>query len=201
MTRWFTSSWIVALVGCLLYLGTTAALIHPAQFAAARAKQKPNQLTPGDDPSWKFHNPEFDQWVAELKNEKANLAERQQQLDQLQTRLDAERQEFLTATQAVYQLQTQFDANVVRLKQSEMQNLQREAKLISAMSPEGVTSLINQMSDDDVVHLLTIMKPDTAAQILDALSQQGADGAKRAARLTERLQLVLPPAANQPSSS
>jgi flagellar motility protein MotE (MotC chaperone) len=193
MTRWLTSSWVVALMGGLLYLGTTAALMRPAQFAGAHAKLKAQPLSPGDDPSWRFHNPEFDQWVAELKSEKAKLAERQQQLDELQTRLQSEQAEFSAATQTVYQLQSQFDENVVRIKQSEMQNLQRQAKLISAMSPQGVASLVGQMSDDDIVRLLTVMKPDSASQILDALSQQGTAGAKRAALLTERLQMVLPP--------
>lgn len=193
MTRWLTSSWMVALVGCLLYLGTTAAVIRPAQFAGIRARLKANPLSPGDDPSWRFHNSAFDHWVAELKKEKADLAQRAQQLKKLQTRLDAERQEFSAATQAVYQLQTQFNDNVIRLKQSEMQNLQRQAKLIAAMSPQAAASMINQMSDENVVRLLAVMRPDNASQILDALSQEGTDGAKRAARLTERLQLVVPP--------
>lgn len=199
MTRWFTSSWIVALAGCLIYLSTTAVLIRPAQFTGLRAMFKTNPLSPGDEPSWRFHNPEFDQWVTELKTQKDELARRQQQLDQLQSRLAAERQEFSAVTQTVYQLQSQFDDNVVRLKQSEMQNLQRQAKLVSAMSPPAVASMINQMSDEDVVRLLTVMRPDNASQILDALSQQGTAGAKRAARLTERLQLVVPPGSSKRS--
>ena len=69
MTRWLTSSWVVALVGCLIYLATTALLIRPAQFAGVRSVLAAAKLTPDNDPSWKFKNPEFDQWVAELKME------------------------------------------------------------------------------------------------------------------------------------
>ncbi len=193
MIRWLTSSWVVALAGCLVYWGTTALLIRPASFAGISAVLAAGKLTPDNDPSWKFKNPEFDQWVAELKMEKSDLDVRTQQLQALQTRLDAERQEFSMATQAVYQLQAEFDRNVVRLKTQEITNLKQQAKVIAAMTPEGAAGMIAQMSDDDVVRLLAVMKPDEASLLLDALSKQGRDGAKHAAQLTARLRMVLPP--------
>jgi flagellar motility protein MotE (MotC chaperone) len=193
MTRWLTSSWLVALSGCLIYLGTTALLIRPAQFAGVRAMLADRKLTPDNDPSWKFKNPEFAQWVAEVKMEKSDLDERTQRLEELQTRLDTERQEFSTATQTIYQLQAEFDRNVVRLKSQEIVNLKQQAKVIAAMSPEGAAGMIAQMADDDVVRLLAVMKPDEASLLLDALSKQGMDGAKHAAQLTEKLRMVLPP--------
>jgi flagellar motility protein MotE (MotC chaperone) len=202
MIRWLTSSWVVALVGCLVYLGTTALLIRPGQFAGVRAMLATAKLTPDNDPSWKFKNPEFEQWVAEVKMEKNDLDARAQQLQELQTRLETERQEFSTATQSVYQLQAEFDRNVIRLKTQEMANLKQQAKVIAAMSPEGAAGMINQMADDDVVRLLAVMKPDEASLLLDALSKQGVAGAKHAAQFTERLRMVLPPeaAAAKPSS-
>jgi flagellar motility protein MotE (MotC chaperone) len=196
MIRWLTSSWVVALLGCLIYFGTTALLIRPAQFAGVRAILAAAKLTPDNDPSWKFKNPEFDQWVAEVKMEKSDLDARAQQLQELQTRLAAQQQEFTVATQSVYQLQAEFDRNVVRLKTQEMANLKQQAKVIAAMSPEGAASMIAQMADDDVVRLLAVMKPDEASILLDTLSKQSADGAKHAAQLTERLRMVLPPDAS-----
>jgi flagellar motility protein MotE (MotC chaperone) len=196
MTRWLTSSWVAALLGCLVYLGTTAALIHPAQFAGVREMLATAKVTPDNDPSWKFKNPEFAQWVAELKMEKSDLDARAQQLQELQTRLEAQRQEFSTSTQAVNQLQAEFDRNVIRLKSQEMVNLKQQAKVIAAMSPEGAALMIAQMSDDDVVCLLAVMKADEASLLLDALSKQSANGAKHAAQLTGRLRMVLPPDAS-----
>ncbi len=201
MTRWLTSSWMVAILGCLIYLGTTALLIRPAQFVGVRAMLTEAKLTPDNDPSWKFKNPEFAQWVAELKMEKSDLDERTQQLQELQTRLDAERQEFSTATQTVYQLQADFDRNVLRLKSQEMINLKQQSKVIAAMSPEGAARMIAQMSDDDVVRLLAVMKPDEASLLLDSLSKRSDDGAKYAAQITERLRMVLPPDASETKSS
>jgi flagellar motility protein MotE (MotC chaperone) len=200
MTRWLTSGWVVALAGGLIYFATTALLIRPAQFEAARALLAAAKLTPDNDPSWKFKNPEFEQWVAELKMEKSDLDARAQQLQELQARLAAQQQEFTTATQSVYQLQSEFDRNVIRIKSQEVQNLNKQAKIIAGMSPEGAANLIGQMPDDDVVRLLATMKTDEASLVLDAMSKLGKPEAKRAADLTARLRMVLPPDATAKSS-
>jgi flagellar motility protein MotE (MotC chaperone) len=200
MTRWLTSGWVVVLTGGLIYFATTALLIRPAQFEAARALLAAATLTPDNDPSWKFKNPEFEQWVAELKMEKNDLDTRSQQLQQLETRLAAQQQEFTTATQSVYKLQAEFDRNVIRIKSQELQNLGKQAKIIAGMSPEGAASLISQMADDDVVRLLATMKTDEASLVLDAMSKLGKTDAKRAADLTGRLRMVLPPDATAKSS-
>ena len=201
MTRWLTSGWAVALAGGLVYLATTALLIRPAQFAGVRAVLAAAKLTPDNDPSWRFKNPEFQQWVAELKMEKSDLDAKAQQLQELQARLAAQQQEFTVATQSVYQLQAEFDKNVVRIKSQEVQNLSKQAKIIAGMSPEGAAKLISQMADDDVVRLLAIMKPDEAGIVLDTMSKLGKTEAKRAADLTARLRMVLPPDATTKSSS
>jgi len=201
MTRWLTSGWVVALAGGLIYLATTVLLIRPAQFAGVRAVLASAKLTPDTDPSWKFKNPEFEQWVAELKMEKSDLDTRAQQLQELQTRLAAQQQEFTVATQSVYKLQAEFDKNVIRIKSQEVQNLAKQAKIISGMSPEGAANLVGQMTDDDVVRLLATMKADDASLILDAMSKLGPVQAKRAANLTGRLRMVLPPDSNARSSS
>ena len=200
MTRRLTSGWVVALAGGLIYLATTTLLIRPAQFAGVRATLADAKLTPDNDPSWKFKNPEFQQWVAELKMEKSDLDTRAQRLQELQTRLAAQQQEFAIATQSVYQLQAEFDKNVVRIKSQEVQNLSKQAKIISGMSPEGAANLIAQMADDDVVRLLSIMKPDEAGIMLDSMSKLGKTEAKRAAGLTARLRMVLPPDATAKSA-
>jgi flagellar motility protein MotE (MotC chaperone) len=200
MIRILKSSWFVALTGCLLYLATTLALLNPAEFAGARPVV-PEQRSADDDPSWKFKNPEFDQWVAQMKQEKDAMAAREQQLNDWQTRLDAERQEISTVTQTVAQLQAQFDQNVIRFRAGEAENVKRQAKLIAAMSPEGAATLFGNMSDDDVVRILFTMKIDEASLVLDAMNKMGKTESKHAAMLTERMHQVLPPDTNSISST
>lgn len=191
MIRVLQSGWFAALVGCVLYLAVTVFVLGPSKFAGAQFI-KPD-YSADDDPSWRFRNPEFNEWVSQIQNEKARLDQRQQQLDEWQTRINTELQEMSLVTQTVWQLQSEFDTNVVRFKAQEMDNVKHQAKLIAAMSPEGAVSMFAQMSDDDVVRILFVMKPDQASAILDTLSKSGE--AKRAALLTERLHQVLPDAA------
>lgn len=198
MTRFLQSGWFVALLGCFLYLGTTIFVLSPSKFAGARIARP--DYSADDDPSWRFRNPEFDDWVAQIQNEKQRLALREEQLDQWQTRLTTELQEISTVTQTVDQLQSQFDQAVVRFSAQQQDNVRHQAKLISAMSPDDAVAMMNQMPDDDVVRILFIMKPDQASAILDALTKMGPSQAKRAALLTERLHQVLPaPVTNAPS--
>jgi hypothetical protein len=115
--KFLQSSWLVSLVGCITYLTTTAAVLSSAKFEAevTSAEEESHRLAPGDDPSWKFRNPEFEQWVSDLRQENAALEVRKAQLSEWEIRLHAESQELSTVTQKVAQLQAEFDKNVVRL--------------------------------------------------------------------------------------
>jgi len=183
------------LLGGLLFFGTTAALLKPSQLpvieTAAPATDSMHIVS--NEPSWKFRNPEMDQWIEEIKHEKAALSLREQQLKELETRLNAERQELTVVTQAVSQMQNDFDKNVIRLNAQDADNLKRQAKLLSSMSPEGAAATLDQMSDDDVVRILFTMKADDASLALDTLSKLGKPQAKRAATIIELMRHTLPP--------
>jgi flagellar motility protein MotE (MotC chaperone) len=180
-------------IGGALFLATTAALLKPAKFQGAVAETVAAARSGGNEPSWKFRNPEMDQWIEEIKQEKEALNAREQQLKDLETRLNAERQEISAATQTVYQLQTDFDKNVVRFNAQDGDNLKRQAKLLSAMSPEGAAATLGEMPDDDIVRILFTMKADDASLALDTLSKSGKDQAKRAAAIIERMRRAIPP--------
>jgi flagellar motility protein MotE (MotC chaperone) len=194
MIRILQSNWLTALLGCLLYLGVTLALFKPGEWPRDPALQAhAKTAAPLDEASWKFRNPEFDQWVDEVKRQKEALALREQQLKELQSRLEAERQELTTATQMIFQLQADFDKNVVRIKSQESENLKRQAKLVSGMSPEAAASLLNEMPEDEAVRILYTMKPDDASAVLENLGKIGRMEARRAASFTEKIRHLLPP--------
>jgi flagellar motility protein MotE (MotC chaperone) len=195
MVRFLQSSWMSMLLGGFLYLATTAALLKPSQLPAIPVAAKEISQVGSNEPSWKFRNPEMDQWIEEIKREKEALNLREQQLKDLETRLNAERQEMSVVTQAVSQMQADFDKNVVRLNAQDSDNLKRQAKLLSSMSPEGAAATLSQMGDDDVVRILFTMKADDASLALDTLSKGGKDQAKRAATIIERMRRTLPPSA------
>ncbi|HWQ92806.1 MAG TPA: hypothetical protein VN673_14110 [Clostridia bacterium] len=191
MKRVLQSSWFVALMGCVVYLATTAALLRPDHFAGAQVVKTEVAFSPSTDPSWKFRNPEFEQWVRELKAERQALDTREQQLRELQSRLEAEHREILSITQTVHQLQAEFDRTVVRLREQELENLKHQSKVITGMSADGAALMLREMPDDQMVRTLYTLKPDRAGSILDALSKMGQTDAKRAAEAAERLRQVL----------
>jgi flagellar motility protein MotE (MotC chaperone) len=142
-------------------------------------------------PSWEFSNPEVDQLIADLRAQKAALATREQQLNELAARLKAERDEIGVVTQNIARLQAEFDKNVVRVKDDEVANVKKLAKIYAAMTPEGAANILKELRDDDVVRIFSFMKDSETAPILELLAGQGAEQAKRAARITERLRMTI----------
>jgi flagellar motility protein MotE (MotC chaperone) len=193
MVRLLQSTWMTMLIGALIFFATTAALLKPVQMEGVAGAGEIVAHPISNEPSWKFRNPEMDQWIAEIKNEKEALDIRAQQLKELETRLNAERQEIATVTQTVYQLQSDFDQNVIRLKSQDTEHLKRQVKLISSMSPEGAATTLSEMSDDDIVRLLVTMKPADASVLIENMSKQGKEQAKHAALLIDRISRTLPP--------
>jgi flagellar motility protein MotE (MotC chaperone) len=144
-----------------------------------------------DNPSWKYRNPEIDQWVAQIKDERESLALRTEQLTEWEARLAAENREIATVTQTVSQLQADFDKRVLLFKDQEKDNVKRQLKVVADMTPDGAATMFNEMTDDDVTKLLYMMKADISGPILDAMSRQGEAHAARAAALANRLKDVL----------
>ena len=179
MNQLLQAPWFISLAGCLLYWTTTTALLCHEHFHVQAPPAA--RLTPNDDPSWRFRNPEFEQWVQELRQEKEALDTRDKQLRDLQTRLEAERQEILSVTQTVHQLQADFDKNVVRFQEQEAENLKHQAKIVAGMSPEGAGAMFAELPLDDAVRILFTLKADVASQVLEAMSKMGRAEAKRAA--------------------
>jgi len=195
MIRILQSSWMTALTGGLIYLGVTFALLSPAKFEGARAAQAEAETpkSPNDEPSWKFRNPEMEQWMNELKHEKEALELRAQQLQELAVRLETDRKELNTVTQTVYQLQAEFDKNVLRINEQEAANLKRQVKMLSDMNSDAAAALIREMPEDEAVKILFLMKNDATGGILATMSQLGKSEALRAASIMEKLRRTLPP--------
>lgn len=199
MTRLLQSAWINCLVGGVLYFGTTILLFTPAGTIQTTAEAE-TPRSRNNEVSWKFHNPEFEQWITELKHEKDVLAVKEQQLADLEKRVQIERLELTTVTQMVHQLQVDFDKTVIRFKVQETENLKRQAKLMTAMTPETACAMFKEMADDDLVRLLFLMKNDQVSELLETMAKEGKETTKRATLLTERLRLVLPAETPRPSS-
>ena len=187
MSKLFTSIWMTIPTGVAVYAVSTF-LFWKTPVAPPRAA-RPAPATVHNELG-QYQNPEADQLVGELKAEKQKLDDREQQLNELATRLDTERGEISNATLSVQQLQADFDKNVLRVKDEETANLKKLAKVYSAMTPDGAALILADLDDTQVAKIMIFMKEDAAAAILESFSKKGEAEAKRAANLSERLRVA-----------
>ena len=186
----FLQSPIVAmLVGGFSFLLTMFAVVEKPLKASARPVEHTEEEKVAG--FWERHDPEVDQLLKEIKDEKAALERRSAELRELETRLAAERAEINQITQRVAQLQVEFDQNLVRVKEEEIPNLKKLAKMYTAMSPEGASAIMRELDDLVVVKVMSFMKEDQSAPLLDAMAMEGEAQAKRAAAIAEALRKTI----------
>jgi flagellar motility protein MotE (MotC chaperone) len=197
MKKLLQSPWTAAGLGTVLFLGTMVLCWHPPKRVPGEGASK-HQHQPG--PSWTFHNPEMEQLVSELKKEKLALADKEKQLNELSSRLYAERQELTQVTQTVHELQVEFDRNVVRVEEQEIANLKRLAKMYSGMAPDSAVLILKQMDEGTVVKILALMKDGDVSPLLETMAKQGEAEAKRAGDISERLRLAMAKPSGSPAA-
>jgi len=189
--------------GTLIYAVTTWLCLEPQkQFTrAARALRAAatSKVAEPAVPSWKFQNPELNQLVAEIKDEREALRVRTSQLDELEARLSSERQEICVVTQTVYRLRKELDATVSRVADEEVVNLKKLAKVYATMSPTGAARILKEMDDDQIVKILALMKEAESAPVLEIIGQGGEKDVKRAALISNRLRLTITPPKKAPT--
>jgi flagellar motility protein MotE (MotC chaperone) len=191
MIKLLQSKWLCALMGAVIYLGTTVALWKSPKIAPRVVAATATKSVDTPKPSWDFHSAEADELITDLLTQKQVQTERARKLDELEARLKAERQEIATVVESVRQQQDEFDRSVVRVHEEEVVNLKRLAKIYSAMSPEGAVTILRELKDDDVVKIFAFMKDGETAPILESLARQGQAEAKRAAQISDRLKVCV----------
>jgi flagellar motility protein MotE (MotC chaperone) len=199
--KFLQSKWFAAVLGSLMFMLTTAFLTTKGVAPSAKANVSDGgdgSLRPNTkSASWSFFNPELDQIVSELKSERQAVAAKEKQLNELATRLRAERAELDEAVQDLKKLQQQVDRDVFRIKDDEAANLKRLAKMYASMEPAGAAKILRELDDVVIVKILGLMKDPETGLILEAIARLGEHETKRAATLSENLRAA---AANKASA-
>ncbi|GDY21607.1 hypothetical protein LBMAG56_29540 [Verrucomicrobiota bacterium] len=224
------SKWLAAALGGVLFLGLTAGLALRAAKSLAPAPVAHEQTEPSEPPptgapaaSWGFTNPEIEELVRDLREEKTALAKRREQMLELEVRLRAERDELTALKKEIKQLQNEFDQTVTkthaelaqnvakvqedmdktiaRVQDEEVANLKKLAKTYAAMEAASAAAIMREMGDAVVVKIMLFMKETETAPILETLARPNEQAAKRAALISERLRLsVSKKAAEKPKT-
>lgn len=213
------SKWLAAALGGVVFLGIATGLALRAAKSLAPAPVPHEQPAPPEPPvgepsaSWGFTNPEIEELVRDLREEKGALAKRREQMLELEVRLRAERDELTALKKEVKQLQDEFDQTVAktqaefdksaakmqddldktvtRVQDEEVANLKKLAKTYAAMDPVSAAAIMREMGDAVVVKILLFMKETETAPILETLARPNEQAAKRAALISERLRLSI----------
>ena len=190
MVKLLQSGWLTMVMGTVLYLAMTAFLLLSATISVKKVEASAESEEPKSAASWDFVNPEVDRLVSELKKEKSALTLREQQLNELAARLEAERSEINQVTQVVHHLRKEFDTRILRVNEEEPPKLKKLAKMYSAMSPEGAATIFKQMNDEQIVKIFVFMKDAETAAILESFAKLGIEEAKRAALISDHLRTI-----------
>jgi flagellar motility protein MotE (MotC chaperone) len=187
--KFLQSPLFAAILGGVLFLLTSAFLTTQGIATTAHGDEavegSAHANTKG--PSWDFFNPELDQIIADLKSERDALEMREKQLDALATRLKAERAELDEALKGIRKIQQQVDRDIFRIKEEELGNLKKLAKMYSAMDPVSAATILRELDDPIVVKILTLVKEPETALILASLARMGEAETRRAAGISEHL--------------
>jgi flagellar motility protein MotE (MotC chaperone) len=191
--KFLQSKVFAAVLGSVVFMLTTAFLTTHGLVPAASSEDehgegegqshKPNST----GASWAFFNPELEQIVSELKAERDAVAAKDKQLNELATRLRAERAELDESLKTIKKLQQQVDRDVYRIKDDEAVNLKKLSKMYASMEPAGAARILHELDDVVVVKILGLMKEAETGLILESMSRLGAPETKRAAALSESL--------------
>jgi flagellar motility protein MotE (MotC chaperone) len=199
--KFLQSPLFAAILGGVLFLLTSAFLTTQGIATAPLADDGTDSAARPNlkGPSWDFFNPELDEVVADLRSERDSLTAREKQLNELATRLKAERAELDDALKGMKKIQQQVDRDLFRIKEDEAGNLKRLAKMYSAMEPASAARILRELDDVIIVKILTLMKEPETALILESFSRLGEAETKRAAAISENLRSTVSakPSANK----
>ena len=189
---------VVILLGLIFGVGTTMGVLMQAsskllEGAAEAAKARRPVQTTEPEKHWDFWTTEIENLANDLKEERALLKQRSEQLDQREARMQLELQELEKTRQQIEAMRTAIDQRLSEVTAGEATNLKKLAQTYSVLTPKAAVTIFREMDDTMVVKLLALMKPDVVGAIFEEISKQSASDpalAKRAAQLSERLRLI-----------
>lgn len=189
---------VVILLGLIFGVGTTMGVLMQAsskllEGAAEAAKARRPVQTTEPEKHWDFWTTEIENLANDLKEERALLKQRSEQLDQREARMQLEVQELEKTRRQIESMRTAIDQRLAEVTAGEAANLKKLAQSYSVLTPKAAVTIFREMDDTMVVKLLALMKPEVVGAIFEEISKQSAADpalAKRAAQLSERLRLI-----------
>jgi len=184
---------VVILLGLIFGVGTTMGVLMQASSKLLEGAAEAAKARRPAEKHWDFWTTEIENLANDLKEERALLKQRSEQLDQREARMQLEVQELEKTRRQIESMRTAIDQRLAEVTAGEAANLKKLAQTYSVLTPKAAVTIFREMDDTMVVKLLALMKPDVVGAIFEEISKQSASDpalAKRAAQLSERLRLI-----------
>jgi flagellar motility protein MotE (MotC chaperone) len=142
---------------------------------------------------WGFWTIEMENVASELKEERARVSQKADELMQRETRLAAERQELEKVRAQIESVRQEVATKVVEIQADELKNLRTLAQTYTSLTPRAAVAIFREMDDATVVKILSLMKSESVASIFEEMSRASSNDAslaRRAAALSEKLRLI-----------
>jgi flagellar motility protein MotE (MotC chaperone) len=187
---------VVAALGLIIGLGTgMQAFWRAAKVLAAEAVQARAHVVvkAGPEAPWGFWSLEMENIVSDLRDEKLQLAKREELVDQREARFAAERAELENVRKDLEAMRVEISQKVIEITADESKNLRTLAQTYAVLTPKGAVTIFKQMDDVTVVKILSLMKADVVGPIFEEFGKESAASpelARRASVLSEKLRLM-----------
>jgi len=187
----------LVLVALGLFLGVGVSLATFWQAAVpivtqARESRVQTTVSHAPEPPWDFWTIEIENLAAELKEAKAALKQREDDVLAREARFASDRLELARQRQQLENLRSEIANTVISIQENELRNMKMLAATYSELSPKAALTIFKQMDDATVVKLLALMNKDVISPLFEELTKQSANDpalARRAAQLTDKLRL------------
>jgi hypothetical protein len=187
---------VVIALGLLLGVGTGVGYFmkaaRPLIQHAREARLKAVKAGKPDAP-WDFWTIDIENLAGELKEQKAILKKREEELNLRDVRITTEQAELLKQRKELEALRADISSRMIEIQTDEMKNLKGLAATYSTLTPKACLGIFKEMEDTTVVKILSIMKPEVVGPLFEEMGRQADTDpglAKRAAVLSEKLRLV-----------
>lgn len=193
MNKLIQNIWFLAGVALVLNVGVTMTVLF-GQLGNLLESEMSNEhkdaVQAENHVFWTFHTREINALIEEIEEQYASMARRRYEIEGLEARLQAEREEIARARKEVADARSELSRLIVSVKEEELKNLKTLAKTYATLSPEAVVAVFDEMDDEFVVKVLSLMKPDSVGPIWEQMAAGGrASQADRVARLSEMLRM------------
>jgi flagellar motility protein MotE (MotC chaperone) len=194
-----TSPLVIVLLGLIVGVGTSLAFFWQASVPliaaskALKAKQAKAHKSVKPEAPWDFWTIEIEELANELRDMKAVMRKKEEEVLAREQRFAAEKAELNKQRQQIEALRDEIARKIIEVQGDEAKSLKSLANTYSAMTPKALIPILREMDDTTVVKIFSLMKTEVVSAIFEEFGRQAATDtvlARRVAVISDKFRLL-----------